>query len=75
MSLSSPNNACVVGFLLLMYISWLVNREIWWPVAGSGLGLADSVAGGRGWGWRIRWPVAVAVAVAGSLGCRCDGYG
>ena len=60
----SPNNACVVGFLLSMYISWLRKRDFRWPVAGSGLGLADSVAGGRGCGWQIRWPVAVAVAVA-----------
>ena len=57
----SPNNACVVGFLLVMYIS----KKYCWgflvAVAAAGLWLGGSGAG--------------AVAVAGVFWCRCGGCG
>ena len=57
----SPNNACVVGFLLFMYISWLRPRDFWSSVAvlGCGWRILSPVAG---CGWELRAPVA---------GCGC----
>ena len=59
--LYSPNNACVVGFLLMMYITWLGPRGF--AVAGRrSLGWAGGFgrrSPGLGWGWigwlQMRW--------------------